>query len=442
MLDAVSRSRPLSEGVSRRSLLHTGLAGMLGLSLPDLLRLQANGAEAGRKREASVIFIELAGGPTQHETYDPKPNAPLEYRGPLAAIETSLPGEYFSELMVQQAKVADKLAVIRSITHDSGSHSTSAHLTQTGYYLRSPQNRENEMPSAGSITARLRGSSESGVPAYVSIPNSTRFGRAAWMSRAYNPFETVNNGDVDNFQVPNLTLNQGLTGNRLDDRRTLLTAFDASRKQVDNQGVADAMDQFTRQAFELVTGPAARKAFNLASEDPRIRAKYGLNATGQNLLLARRLVEHGVPFVTVRVNGWDDHGKIAQAMKAKGPAYDQGVAALVEDLYSRGLDKQVLMVCIGEFGRTPRVNASAGRDHWGQVMSVVMSGGGLRTGQIIGSSDRHGATPLTRPYRPENVLAMIYRHLEIDTTASFTDNSGRPRFVLERRELITELISS
>ncbi len=431
----------LNNGVSRRGVLQAGLAGMFGLSLPEMLRLQAQGAEPGRKpRDAAVIFVELAGGPTQHETYDPKPDAPLEYRGPLQAIDTQLPGVYFSELMVEQARIADKLAIIRSITHDSGSHSTSTHLTQTGYYLRNPQNRENEMPSAGSIVAKLRGSSDEGVPAYVSIPSSTRFGRAAWMSRAYNPFETVNNGDVADFQVPNLTLNQNLTGDRLHDRRSLLTAFDGSRKQVDNQGVADAMDQFTRQAFELVTGPAARKAFNLGAEDPRIRAKYGQNPTGQNMLLARRLVEHGVPFVTVRVNGWDDHGNIAQAMKGKGPSYDQGVAALVEDIYARGLDKQVLVVCIGEFGRTPRVNASAGRDHWGQVMSVVLAGGGLKTGQIVGSSDRQGAIPLTRPYRPENVLAMIYRHLDIDTTASFIDNSGRPRFILERRELITELI--
>ena len=434
-------SRQTEAGCSRRGLLQAGLTGMIGLSLPDMLRLQAQGAEPGQQpRHASVIFIELAGGPTQHETYDPKPDAPIEYRGPLAAIETNLPDVFFSEFMVQQARVADKLAVIRSITHDSGSHRTSSHLTQTGYYLRDNQNPENEMPSAGSITARLRGPSGEGVPAYVSIPGSTRFGRSAWMGKAYNPFETINNANVDNFEVPNLTMNQSLTGNRLQDRRTLLAAFDGSRKQVDNQGVADAMDQFTRQAFELVTGSAARKAFNLSAEDPRIRAKYGQNPTGQNVLLARRLVEHGVPFITVRVNGWDDHGRIAEAMKGKGPAYDQAVAALVEDLHARGLDKQVLVVCMGEFGRTPRVNASAGRDHWGQVMSVVLAGGGLRTGQIVGSSDRYGAMPLNRPYRPENVLAMIYRHLDIDPATSFIDNSGRPRFILERRELITELI--
>ena len=235
-------------------------------------------------------------------------------------------------------------------------------------------------------------------------------------------------------------MNQNLTGDRLQDRRTLLARFDGSRKQVDNEGVADAMDQFTRQAFELVTGPAARKAFDLSKEDPRMRVKYGPHANGQNMLLARRLVEHGVPFITVRVNGWDDHGQIAKAMQGKGPSYDLGVATLVEDLHARGLDKQVLVVCMGEFGRTPRVNANAGRDHWGNVMSVVLAGGGLKTGQVVGSSDRQGALPLTRPYRPENVLAMIYRHLDIDPATSFIDNSGRPRFILERRELITELI--
>lgn len=436
-----AHSNAFCDGVSRRNLIKAGIGGVLGLSYSDVLRLRAEAADKpGVSRNTSVIFVELAGGPTQHETYDPKPLAPQEYRGPLDAISTVLPGVFFSQYMVEQARIADQLAVIRSIHHDSGSHGTSSHLTQTGYYLRDNQNRENEMPCLGSITTRVRGEGTTGLPGFVSIPSSMRFGRAAWLGKSYNAFETLSDSASQNFEVPNLTLIGGLTADRLEDRRALLKSFDVTRRVVDNQGSTEAIDQFTRKAFDMVTGEAARKAFHIAAEDQRTREAYGLNSTGQNLLLARRLVEHGVAVVTVRVTGWDDHGQIATAMSVKGPNYDRGIAALIRDLHARGLDRQTLVVCMGEFGRTPRVNANAGRDHWGQVMSVVLACGGLRTGQIIGASDRTGAVPVERPYRPENVLAVVYRHLGIDPRMSFTDNSGRPRYILERRELIAEVI--
>jgi hypothetical protein len=429
------------DGISRRSLIKAGIGGMFGLTLADMLRLRAGAAETGApRRETSVIFVELAGGPTQHETYDPKPQAPQEYRGPLDPVQTALPGVFFSQYMAEQARIAGKLAVIRSIRHDSGSHGTSSHLAQTGYYLRDNQNRENEMPCLGSIAARVRGNGASGLPTFVSIPTSMRYGRSAWLGKGYNPFETMSDSAGKNFEVPNLTLIGGLTSDRLADRRSLLYAFDATRRTIDNQGAAEAIDQFTHRAFDLVTGDAARKAFDIGAEDQKVRDAYGMNSTGQNLLLARRLVEHGVGVVTVRVTGWDDHTQIAAAMEKKGPSYDRGLAALVNDLHDRGLDRQTLVVCMGEFGRTPRVNANAGRDHWGQLMSVVLACGGLRTGQIVGASDKNGTVPIERPYRPENVLAVVYRHLGIDPHTTFIDNSGRPRFVLERRELITEVV--
>ena len=430
--------------VSRRAVLQAGLAGTFGLSLPELLKLRAQAAEGGSaQRDTAVIFVEMAGGPTQHETYDPKPKAPQEYRGPLSAISTALPGVQFSEFMHEQARIADKLAVIRSIHHDSGSHSTSSHLTQTGYYLQDRQSRDNDMPCIGSYTARIRGANAEGLPPFVSIPRSMRFGRAAWLGKGYNPFETGQDADRKNFQVPNLTLLRGLTAERLRDRRALLRGFDVTRRIVDNHGVADATDAFTRQAFDLVTGDAARSAFDIQQEEDAVRERYGRNSIGQNLLLARRLVEKGVTVVTVRASSlgsWDDHRGVADRMKAKGPAIDRGVATLVEDLHERGLDRKTMVVCTGEFGRTPRINRSAGRDHWGRVMSVLLAGGELKTGQIVGSSDSNGAVPQDRPYRPENVLAMLYRHLGIDVSATFPDNSGRPRYVLERRELITELV--
>lgn len=426
---------------SRRSVLQAGLAGAFGLSLPGLLQQRASAGLASRK--TAVIYVEMAGGPTQHETYDPKPLAPAEYRGPLNAIDTAIPGVQFSEFMTEQARIIDKLAVIRSMHHTNGSHGTSSHLTQTGYYLRDNQNRENEMPCFGSITTKLRGANEPSVPAFVSIPASMRFGRAAWLGKGFNPFETVKSADDKAFEVANLTLLGGLTNERLSDRRALLTGFGETRQLVDREGVADSIDQFTREAFDLVTGDRARTAFDISKESTETRTRYGLNSLGQNMLLARRLVEHGITVVTVRAStlgSWDDHGNIADAMKRKGPGFDQAVAALVTDLHDRGLDKDVLVVCMGEFGRTPRVNKSAGRDHWGQVMSVLLAGGGLKVGQVIGSSDSTGSVPKDRPYRPENVLAMVYRHLGIESNHTFTDNSGRPRYVLEERGLIRELV--
>ncbi|GAB4140037.1 MAG: DUF1501 domain-containing protein [Planctomycetaceae bacterium] len=431
--------------ISRRSILQAGLAGTVGLSLPDLLRLQAESAEktSSAKPDTAIIYVELAGGPTQHETYDPKPNAPAEYRGPLGTVATSQAGVAFSELMQEQAKSFEKLAVIRSIHHDSGSHGTSSHLTQTGYYLRDRQSRTNDMPCIGSYAARIRGANQPGLPAFVSIPREMRFGQAAWLGKGYNAFTTGQDADARNFRVPNLTLMNGLTSDRLKDRRSLLKGFDATRRTIDTKGVADAIDQFTVQAFDMVTGDRARTAFDISQESDTIRDRYGRNKIGQNLLLARRLVEHGVTVVTVRANSlgsWDDHNGVAKRMKAKGPAYDQGVATLINDLHERGLAEKTMVVCMGEFGRTPRVNRNAGRDHWGRVMSVVLAGGNIKTGVIVGASDSKGAVPKDKPYRPENVLAMLYRHLGIDSSMTFTDHSGRPRYILEQRKLINELI--
>lgn len=433
------------DGITRRDMIQAGLAGTIGLSLPELLRLRAQSARAadgaaGAQRDTAVIYVEMAGGPTQHETYDPKPAAPQEYRGPYRPIESSVAGVRLSQLMVEQARIMDKLAVIRSVHHNTGSHRSGSHLVQTGYYLQDRQNRENEMPCIGSATARVRGANAFGVPAYVAVPREMRYGGAGWLGEGFNPFETVRSADRDNFRVPNLSLIRGLTPERLQDRRKLLKGFDQTRRIIDNRGTAEAVDQFTRSAFELVAGERARKAFDIDAEDDALRDRYGRNSTGQNLLLSRRLVEHGVTFVTVRVGGWDDHRQIEQQLKRNAPAFDRGVAALVEDLHERGLAKTVMVVCMGEFGRTPRVNRRAGRDHWGRLMSVMLAGGGLPGGTVVGSSDRKGAVPVESPYRPESVLAMLYRHLGIDPKSTFVDPSGRPRYLLEHTELIEELV--
>jgi hypothetical protein len=313
-------------------------------------------------------------------------------------------------------------------------------LTQTGYYLRDRQNRENEMPCVGAVAARIVGAHAEGVPPYVAIPRVMRAGSAAYFGKGHNPFETGGDPSKPNFKVNNLALVKNMSLDRLADRRHLLTSLDSVRQIVDSRGASGAIDEFTDQAFEMVTGPRAREAFAIDSESAKARKAYGNHVTGQSLLLARRLVEAGVTFVTVRVGGWDDHQQIAAKIKSKAPAYDTGVAALIRDLHQRGLDQQVLVVAMGEFGRTPRVNRTAGRDHWGSAMSVMMAGGGLRTGQVVGSTNSKGETPVESPYRPENVLAVVYRHLGIDPHSTFNDFSGRPRYLLEEHRLIEEVI--
>ncbi|MGE3777377.1 MAG: DUF1501 domain-containing protein, partial [Pirellulaceae bacterium] len=308
MLEIVGQAFTCCDRMTRRNMIRVGYLGLGGLALPALLRSRAAQAAASAPtRKTSVIFVELAGGPTHIETYDPKPDAPQEYRGPLGIVATQMPGVYFSELMVHQARIIDKLAVLRAVTHTSSSHGTSAHLTQTGYYLRDPQKRENDMPCAGAVTAERRGANAQGLPAYVAIPQVMRFGGAAYLGKRYSPFETGGDPAAGKFQVNNLGLNAALNAERLTDRRTLLAGLDRHRRMADSRGVADSVDHFTREAHELVTGSRARQAFDIGSEDPRTRERYGRHTTGQSLLLARRLVEAGVTFVSVRVGGWDDH---------------------------------------------------------------------------------------------------------------------------------------
>lgn len=441
MLTFFGRCQRDCDGVDRRGFLKAGALGLGGITLTDLLaqRSAAATSTAASYAQTSVIFVELGGGPSHLETYDPKPQAPIEFRGPLDAVATNVPGEYFSQYMRKQAKLLDKLAVVRSVRHGSNAHDPSSHLTQTGYLKRGQKAGLNENPCFGSVAARLRGPNEPGLPAYVAVPRMMRNGGAAYLGTASNPFETINDPGKKNFSVRNLALSGGLSVDRLEDRRTLLTALDSQRRMVDLEGSSEAIDDFTRQALEMVTGPRAQAAFDITKEKDASREKYGLTDIGQSLLLARRLVEAGVTCVTVRFPGWDNHQKIAQALKDRGPRYDQAMAALISDLYKRGLDRDVLVVAMGEFGRTPRVNRNAGRDHWGSVMSVVLAGGGLKPG-IVGASNSKGEVPVESPYGPENVLAMVYRHLGIDPAQTFADLAGRPRHILEERNLIKELI--
>ena len=436
MIEITGSKSRFCDGITRRECIRIGSLGLGSLTLAGLLRQRAAAASTSK---SSVIFLELAGGPSQFETYDPKPTAPVEYRGPFATVPTTLPGIRFCDLMQQQAKITDRLAIIRSVHHARSSHDPSSHLTQTGYYKQGRKGGPNEMPCIGSVAAKRCGPNATGVPAYVAIPKIMRNGNAAFLGNAFAPFETRDDPNRDGFQVHNLSLGT-LTLPRLKNRKQLLETLDNWRRHMDRRGTIDAVDQFTQQAFDLTTGTRARTAFDMAAEPQSIRDRYGRTSVGQGMLLARRLIQAGVTFVTVRVTDWDDHQQIQKRMHDKGPAYDRGVAALVSDLYEQGLDTDVLVVAMGEFGRTPRINKDAGRDHWGPVMSVLMAGGGLKVGQIIGRSTPIGDRPVEAPYHPQDILAMIYRHLGVDPNGTLTDHAGRPRYLLENSRLITELL--
>ncbi len=434
------RPSQFCDGVSRRSFLRAGFLGLAGLSLADVLRLRALAKRAGRSHnKTSVIFIELAGGPSQFETYDPKPTAPVEFRGAFSAIATNVPGFQFCELLPAQAAILDKLTIIRSIHHSKNSHDPSSHLSQTGYYKTGPKGGPNQMPCFGSVIAKVRGPNARALPAYVAVPTAMRNGGASHLGKGCSPFETFGDPNKPDFEVKNLTLTAGLDHARLSDRKTLLSAIDSQRRLLDLDGSASALDEFRQQAFDLVSGSRAREAFDVRSESDTCRDRYGRNTVGQSLLLARRLVESGVTCVTARVTGWDDHSQLPKRIRTRAANYDRGVAALINDLDERGMSDDVLVVAMGEFGRTPRVNRNAGRDHWGSVMSVLLAGGGLTAG-VFGASNSKGEVPADMPYRPENVLAMLYRHLGIDPAMTFDDFAGRPRYILEQCSLIHEVI--
>ncbi len=432
---------PSGPKVSRRCVLRAGLAGLAGLSLPDLLRLRANASDSAR-RDTAVIYVLQEGGATQFETWDPKPDAGSEIRGEFSAIKTKVPGVLFSEPMAEQARLADKLVVLRSIHHPSTQHSSSVHLIKTGYYCQ-PAMNENEMPSVGSYAAKICGPVTPKMPPYVLLYHGERYDGPHFLGAGYGPFTVKNDEDRPPLRTPNLTLLGGVTREQMDDRASLLNTFERERRVLDTKGQAGAMDEFQRQAVELVTGPAARKAFDLEAEPTRLRDRYGRNYLGDRFLLARRLVEHGVRFVTVGTFGWDHHGDLWKDMRRNAPRFDRALSALVSDLFDRGLAERVLVVVMGEFGRTPQIsrinNLPPGRDHWGDVMSVLLAGGGFEGGRVVGSSDSKGAVPTSSPYRLECVLALMYRHLGIDPAVTFNDHSGRPRCLLDVRDRIKEL---
>lgn len=442
------------DGLSRRSFLKAGVLGTTGLGLSDVLRAKAAANAAGKAgpKDLSVILVWLDGGPPQHETYDPKPDAPVEFRGPFKPIATSVPGVYFSEYLTSEARVMDKASVIRSMYHHQGDHFAAAHWMLTGYLGSNAVDLAPQYPSAGSIITKLKGAKVPGMPAYVGLPNTHSVGlvpgyhSAAYLGVAHNPFSADGDPNTDTYQVPNLAPPAGVDFSRIDKRRGLLAAFDQTRRDVDSSGLMDGLDQFTQDAFTMVTSPAARAAFDIRKESPRLRDRYGRNSWGQSALIARRLVTAGVRFVTLTFSGWDVHSSLVDWSKTALPNMDNAVGTLIEDLDLRGQLDSTIVIVMGEFGRTPRINQGLpgidpkpGRDHWGEVMSVLVAGGGFARGRVVGSSNARGEVPKDRPVTPQDLLVTLYDQLGINPETSFRNNSGRPISIGSTGQVIREL---
>ncbi len=431
------------EGHTRRDFLRAGALGTTGLLLPDLLKGRAQAAASGASTpETSVIWLWLSGGPTQLETFDPKPENPSEFRSVVGWQRTNVPGIEIGGLFPKVAQHADKLAIVRSMAHKQADHTAASHWLMTGHdYPPAANGAPAVSPSLGSMVARSRGAtnSASGLPTYVTTDHLYA-GGGAWLGKAYNPFHVRDEG------VSNMT--PRFAQERLQDRHQLLQSLDRINRQRDASGTMQALDSFETQAFELLRGTSPT-AFDLSREDQSTRDAYGPKL-GENLLLARRLCEVGVGFVTVWYGGWDSHGTnpsvghgtIEQEMHKLAPSFDHSVSALLADIYQRGLDKKILVVITGEFGRTPWVDAkSGGRDHWPHMCTLALSGGGIRTGRIIGQSATKADVPKTAPISPRDLMATVFQHLGMPLDLTYNDAAGRPIRMLEDGQPISELYS-
>jgi hypothetical protein len=441
------------QGHTRRDYLQLGLGALAAGGLVDLLRLTAR-ASAGSPRPHqaanSCILVWMDGGPSHFETFDPKPNAPREIRGEFDTIATRTPGMFFSEHMQRLAAASDKFALIRSICHNQQNHGAGNHYMMTGAPPRIPVGCGAYVsfhPSLGSVTARER-SAPRGLPGYFSMPQMSRSGGPNFLGARYAPFVVSDDPSKANFRVRDVALPEGLTSDRMIGRRDLRALVDRLPR-MHEQAAADpvqSLDSFYEQGYGLMTSREAQAAFDIAREPDRLRDAYGRNAFGQRALLARRLVEAGVPFITLVEGGWDSHTEIFPGLSKKIPPFESTLAALIDDLDQRGLLKTTLVVALGEFGRTPKISKlpSAklpGRDHWSSAMSVLVAGGGIRGGQLIGATDRNGYAAVERVLSPENFASSIYRKLGIDPGKMYQTPQGRPVHLVSDPTPIAELFS-
>ena len=427
---------------NRRDFLFVGALGGLGLTLGDAFRLkaQANPAAAVQPskegKAKSVIQIYLPGGMAHQESFDPKMYAPIEYRGPLGTIKTKLDGVHFSENLKHIAKIADKLTVVRSMTHGEAAHERGTHNMMTGV-RPSPAL---QYPSFGSVVSHELGP-RNNLPPYVAVPSVTGYGGTGYLGSAYGAFSLGADPASAGFKVKDLTLPGGIDDKRFATRRSMRDVVDAHFSGLEKADVLDGMDTFYQRAYSLISSDKARAAFDIEQEPAKLRDEYGRNAAGQRMLLARRLVESGVRFVSMTYGGWDHHDNIKRAMEGQMPSFDQAFARLITDLDERGLLDSTLVLVSSEFGRTPKINATAGRDHWPKVFSVVFAGGGVKRGYIHGSSDATGAEPDADPLTVSDYSATVYSLIGIDPEKRLMSPGGRPQSIVIEGHVEKDLLA-
>jgi hypothetical protein len=435
-------------GTTRRDCLKLGLGALLGGGLVHALRLRAKAADGNNTspEARSCILLWMDGGPTHYETFDPKPDAPKEIRGEFRAIPTKVPGIFFSQHLKRLAAIADKLAVVRSIRHDQGNHGAGNHYMMTGAPPRIPVGCGAFVsfhPSFGSVTAHERGA-PAGLPAYFSMPEMSRSGGPNFLGAEFAPFVVSDNPNSSDFRVRDVVLPRGLSEQRFASRRDLRTQLDRMQR-INDKSAGDpvlGLDENYEQGYNLMASKEAQAAFDLQREPDKVRDAYGRTPLGQRALLARRLVEAGVPFITLYEGGWDHHTQLFPALTKRLPSFEAAIAALIEDLSQRGLLDSTLVVALGEFGRTPQINKDGGRDHWSNAMSVLFAGGGCRGGQVVGATDVRGFSAVERVLSPENFASTIYKKLGIDPDKVLYTPNGRPAHIVSDPTPIEELMRS
>ncbi|MDG2390033.1 MAG: DUF1501 domain-containing protein [Planctomycetaceae bacterium] len=456
---------------NRRELLRTGLVGFTGLTLPGLYRARAEAAATAKKSDTAIILVWLRGGQSHLDTFDMKPLATTDYRGPFNPIDTNVPGIQITELYPRLSQCADRFALLRSVAHDAGGHPAGS-LRVLGGDPASTDKPIPTYPDWMSIASYLRHKPTQQFPNYVTINpvdryDSFQIAGPTYLGPSYEPFKIIGNPDTPDFSVPNIGFKDEKTQRRIEERTELRSKIDLMRRDIDQTGLMRAFDNFESQALRLLSSPEAARAFDLTQEEDKLRDRYGRNSWGQQCLMARRLVEAGVDIVTTefdgplcgRVANWDDHAvnhHVFDANAHRAPFYDQAISALIEDLYDRGLDKRVMVVVTGEFGRTPRISnvassgggvASAakgtvqpGRDHWPRANTMLFSGGGIETGQIIGATDARGEDPISRRVTPYDFLMTIFHHLGYDPVQLALKNfAGRRNPIFSKGNPISEL---
>jgi len=432
---------PFANDFSRRGFLHVGLLGGLGLSLPQFLSMEAKAQQKQYKtREGvakSVIQIFLPGGMAHQESWDPKPYAPTEYRGPFGAINTSIKGIKFSQNLKHTAKIADKMTIIRSMAHGEAAHERGTHNMFTGY-KPSPAL---QYPAMGSVVAHELGPNNN-LPPYVCVPSvPNEFANSGYLSSAFGPFAIGSEPSRGDFKVRDLNMPGGVDDTRFNRRRSLLETVDHHFRTIEESDALDSMDAFYQHAYKLISSQEAREAFNLKAEPEAVQNRYGMNTPGQRMLLARRLVEAGTRFVSLTAGGWDHHDNIKNGIQGQMPPVDQAIAALISDLDERGLLDSTLVMVTSEFGRTPKINGTGGRDHWPRVFSVGLAGGGVQRGLVHGSSDALGGEPEEDMVGIQDLATTVYNQLGITGDKELMAPGDRPIEIVDGGRILDEILA-